>query len=66
LPDSAVLLVTEDEARNIDVRNGDAHQIFPLPPEHLALRYVPAKVLADLAPYDASEAGMILIDLQRH
>jgi hypothetical protein len=66
LPDAAALAIAVHEARDVDLRERDAHEILPLPTDQLALGDVSAKVLPDLPPHDGSEARMILIDLQGH
>jgi pimeloyl-ACP methyl ester carboxylesterase len=63
LPDAALLLVAEGEAGDLDVRNGDRHEVFPFPTHHLALRDVPPQVLSNLAPHDVAEPRVILVNL---
>jgi hypothetical protein len=66
LTDAAALLVTVDEAGDVDLRDGDADELLALPPDQLPLRDISPEVLSDLAPDDGAETRMILIDLQRH
>jgi len=40
LPDAALLFVTEPEARDVDLRDGDGNDVLALPTEQLALRDV--------------------------
>jgi hypothetical protein len=66
LPDAARLLAAKDEARNVDLRDGDRHQVLALSAQDLALGNVLAQVLANAPAHDLAKARMVSIDLQRH
>src|SRR5690606_12989396 len=60
------LLIAIDEPRNVDLRDRDGDDVLALSPQHLPLRDVLAKVLADPASNDLAKSRMVPIDLQRH
>jgi hypothetical protein len=66
LPDTALLLPTEAKARDVDVRDGDGHDVLPLLAQHLAFRDVLAQVLANLPADDLPKPSVVLIDLEGH
>ncbi len=61
-----LLFVAEAEARDVDLRDGDRHEVLPFPPDQLSLGDVLPEVLPDPAADDAAEARVVLVDLQGH
>ena len=66
LPDTALLLVGEPEARDVDVGDGDRHDVVPLLAHELALGDVFLEVLPDFPAHDIAKARVVLVDFQGH
>jgi hypothetical protein len=63
LADSSGVAAIKREARDVDLRDRDADEVLALAADHVALRDVLAKPLANLAADDVAEAPVVLIDL---
>src|SRR5260221_549003 len=61
LPGASTLAFAEREVRDVDLRDGDRHQILAFSSDELSLRDVLSQVLTDLTAHDRAEAGMILV-----
>jgi hypothetical protein len=63
---NAPRIFPKTESGQLDLRNGDAYQVFSLPAYHLPIRDILPKVLLDLAAHDLFEPAGILFDLKYH
>jgi hypothetical protein len=66
LANATALPVPVHEARDVDLRERDAHEILALTTDQLPLRDIPPEVLSYLATDDGPEPRMVLIDFQGH
>src|SRR5690606_38206386 len=60
------LVAAVAEVGNVDGRHRDGHEVLPLLADHLALLDEAPQVLLDLAAHDRLEAGVVLLDAERH
>ena len=66
LAGASLLLVAEAEAGNVDLGDRDRDDVLPLAADELALGDVLPEILPDPAANDVPEAGVVLVDLERH
>jgi hypothetical protein len=66
LTDAHPLTGAVGEPGQLDLRQGDAHDVLPLAADHLAVRDVASQVLPDPAPDDLPEPVRVLIDSLDH
>src|SRR6185437_12960891 len=65
-PDPAGAFLAVPELRQVDLREGDRHQVVPLLPDHLPLAEVLRQVRLHLAADDLPEPLQVLFDLLAH
>src|SRR5690606_19671175 len=66
LAHASLALLAKGEPRNLNLRDGDGHQVLALFSDHLAMRNVIAKPLADLPANDIAKSGVVALDLKCH
>src|SRR5262249_30829181 len=66
LPDAPLLLLSEEELRDVDLRKRDGDEVLAAPPDQLAAADVALQVLLDAPADNLAEAVVVLVDAENH